>query len=46
MWDYEGKNISHPRDYSIVDMIKKQKKSNALLSADLAQKYYDSKKIK
>ena len=45
MWDYEGKNISHPRDYSIVGYDKETgNRVMPWLSADLAQKYYDSKK--
>ena len=30
MWDYEGKNISHPRDYSIVGYDKIQDKKQCL----------------
>jgi signal transduction histidine kinase/CheY-like chemotaxis protein/HPt (histidine-containing phosphotransfer) domain-containing protein len=45
MWDYEGKNISHPRDYSIVGYDKNTgQKVMPWLSADLAEKYYASKK--
>ena len=43
MWDYEGKNISHPRDYSIVGYDKNTgEKAMPWLSADLAEKYYAS----
>ena len=43
MWDYEGKNISHPRDYSIVGYDKNSgQRAMPWLSADLAQKYYES----
>jgi HAMP domain-containing protein len=43
MWDYEGKSISHPRDYSIVGYDKNTgEKVMPWLSADLAEKYYAS----
>ena len=43
MWDYEGKNISHPRDYSIVGYDKNTgQKVMPWLSADIAEKYYAS----
>lgn len=43
MWDYEGKNISHPRDYSIVGYDKNTgQRAMPWLSADLAEKYYAS----
>ena len=43
MWDYEGKNISHPRDYSIVGYDKNTgERAMPWLSADLAEKYYAS----
>lgn len=43
MWDYEGKNISHPRDYFIVGYDKNTgKRAMPWLSADVAQKYKDS----
>ncbi|WP_419777465.1 ATP-binding protein [Malaciobacter marinus] len=45
MWDYEGKNISHPRDYSIVGYDPKTgKQAMPWLSEDVAKKYYASKK--
>ncbi|WP_368028674.1 ATP-binding protein [Arcobacter sp. s6] len=45
MWDYEGKNISHPRDYSIVGYDKNTgQKAMPWLSADLAEKFYASNK--
>ena len=45
MWDYEGKNISHPRDYSIMGYDRSTgQKVMPWLSADLAEKYYASKK--
>ena len=45
MWDYEGKNISHPRDYFIVGYDKKTgKRVMPWLSSDLASKYVESKK--
>lgn len=45
MWDYEGKNISHPRDYSIVGYDKNTgQRVMPWLSADLAQKFYTSNK--
>ena len=44
MWDYEGKNISHPRDYSIVGYDKKTgQRAMPWLSSDIAEKYYASK---
>jgi len=44
MWDYEGKNISHPRDYFIVGYDKKTgKRVMPWLSSDIAQKYKESK---
>ena len=44
MWDYEGKNISHPRDYFIVGYNKETgKKEMPWLSKDLAKKYKESK---
>ncbi len=43
MWDYEGKSISHPRDYSIVGYDKNTgKRAIPWLSADIAEKYYAS----
>jgi signal transduction histidine kinase len=43
MWDYEGKNISHPRDYSIVGYDKNTgQQAMPWLSADIAEKYYAS----
>lgn len=43
MWDYEGKNISHPRDYSIVGYDKNSgKRVMPWLSADIAEKFYAS----
>ena len=43
MWDYEGKNISHPRDYSIVGYDKNTgERVMPWLSVDLAEKYYAS----
>lgn len=45
MWDYEGKNISHPRDYSIVGYDKTTgEKAMPWLSLDLAEKFYASNK--
>ena len=45
MWDYEGKNISHPRDYSIVGYDKNTgQRAMPWLSADLAEKFYASNK--
>lgn len=45
LWDYEGKNISHPRDYSIVGYDKNTgEKVMPWLSADLADKFYSSNK--
>ena len=45
MWDYEGKNISHPRDYFIVGYDEKTgKRAMPWLSADLAVKYKESNK--
>ncbi len=45
MWDYEGKNISHPRDYSIVGYDKNTgQRVMPWLSADLAEKFYASNK--
>lgn len=45
MWDYEGRSISHPRDYFIVGFDKKTgKRVMPWLSADLASKYYESEK--
>lgn len=44
MWDYEGKNISHPRDYFIVGYDKKTgQRQMPWLSKDLALKYKESK---
>ncbi len=43
MWDYEGKSISHPRDYSIVGYDKNTgKRVMPWLSADIAEKFYAS----
>ena len=43
MWDYEGKSISHPRDYSIMGYDKNTgEKVMHWLSIDLAEKYYAS----
>ena len=45
MWDYEGKNISHPRDYSIVGYDKNTgERAMPWLSLDLAEKFYASNK--
>ncbi len=45
MWDYEGKNISHARDYFIVGYNKQTgKKEIPWLSSDVAEKFYNSKK--
>ncbi|RYA22150.1 sensor histidine kinase, partial [Malaciobacter halophilus] len=45
MWDYEGKNISHPRDYSIVGYNPRTgQRTMPWLSEDVAKKYYASKK--
>ncbi len=45
MWDYEGKNISHARDYFIVGYDRNTgKKVMPWLPDDLAQKYKESKK--
>lgn len=45
MWDYEGKNIAHPRDYSIVGYDKNTgERVMPWLSADLAEKFYSSNK--
>ena len=45
MWDYEGKNISHPRDYLIVGYDKNTgQRVMPWLSADLAEKFYASNK--
>ncbi|PKI80424.1 two-component sensor histidine kinase, partial [Malaciobacter halophilus] len=45
MWDYEGKNISHPRDYFILGYDENTgKKSMPWLSLDVAKKYYASNK--
>jgi signal transduction histidine kinase len=45
MWDYEGKSISHPRDYSIIGYDKNTgKRVMPWLSADIAEKYYASNK--
>ncbi len=45
MWDYEGRNISHARDYFIVGFDKKTgKRVMPWLSSDLAQKYKSSNK--
>ena len=43
MWDYEGKNISHARDYFIVGYDKETgKRAMPWLSSDLAKKYSES----
>ncbi|MDD3055118.1 MAG: HAMP domain-containing sensor histidine kinase [Aliarcobacter sp.] len=43
IWDYEGKSIVHPRDYSIVGYDKNTgMKVMPWLSTDIAQKYYAS----
>ena len=43
MWDYEGKSISHPRDYSIVGYDKNTgQRVMPWLSSDVADKYYAS----
>ena len=43
MWDYEGKSISHPRDYSIMGYDKNTgEKVMPWLSTDLAERYYAS----
>ncbi len=45
LWDYEGKSIAHPRDYSIVGYDKNTgERVMPWLSADLAQKFYESNK--
>lgn len=45
MWDFEGKNISHPRDYFIVGYNKKTgKEEMPWLSKDLASKFKNSNK--
>jgi signal transduction histidine kinase len=45
MWDYEGKSISHPRDYSIIGYDKNTgKRVMPWLSTDIAEKYYASNK--
>jgi signal transduction histidine kinase len=45
IWDYEGKSIAHPRDYSIVGYDKNTgERVMPWLSADLAQKFYESNK--
>ncbi|QKJ22569.1 ATP-binding protein [Poseidonibacter lekithochrous] len=45
MWDYEGKNISHARDYFIVGYNKETgKREMPWLSKDLALKYKESNK--
>lgn len=45
MWDYEGKSIVHPRDYSIVGYDKKTgERVMPWLSADIAEKFYSSNK--
>ncbi|AXX91519.1 two-component system sensor histidine kinase [Malaciobacter molluscorum LMG 25693] len=45
MWNYEGKNISHPRDYFIYGYDPKTGKPQMpWLSKDVANKYYKSKK--
>ena len=43
MWDYKGRNISHPRDYFIVGYDKETgKEAKPWLSADLAKKFEES----
>jgi len=43
MWDYKGRNISHPRDYFIVGYDRNTgKEAKPWLSADLAKKYEES----
>jgi len=45
MWDYEGKNISHPRDYFIMGYDKTTgEKIMPWLSSDVAKKYEESNK--
>ena len=45
MWDFEGKNISHPRDYFIVGYDAKTGEIvPGWVSADIASKFKDSKK--
>ncbi|RXJ99096.1 two-component sensor histidine kinase [Arcobacter sp. CECT 8986] len=45
MWNYEGKNISHPRDYFIYGYDPKTGKPQMpWLSKDIANKYYNSNK--
>ena len=45
MWDYEGKSIVHPRDYSIVGYDKNTGKlALPWLSSDVAEKFYASNK--
>ena len=43
IWDYEGKSIAHPRDYSIFGYDKNSgEKVMPWLSADVAEKFYSS----
>ena len=43
IWDYEGKSIVHPRDYSIVGYDKNTgNRAMPWLSVDIAEKYYAS----
>ncbi|MFY4795830.1 ATP-binding protein [Aliarcobacter butzleri] len=45
IWDYEGKSIAHPRDYSIFGYDKNSgEKVMPWLSADVAEKFYSSNK--
>ncbi|MFA9374356.1 MAG: HAMP domain-containing protein, partial [Poseidonibacter sp.] len=45
MWDYEGRNISHARDYFIIGYDKNTgKQAMPWLSLDVAKKYYESNK--
>jgi len=45
MWDYKGRNISHPRDYFINGFNKETgKREMPWLSADIAKKYQESGK--
>ncbi len=45
MWDYEGKNISHPRDYFIAGFDKATgKRAMPWLSSDIATKFQNSNK--
>ncbi len=46
MWDYEGRNISHPRDYFIVGFDEKTgQRVPGWISADLAKRYKETSNI-